>query len=225
MDTAKAIIDALEKGDYEVEIEGPDCVEERTHRDGSAFYVVVDRFDIKSSNDAGSCTVYVSLPDEETCTFTCDLNTGEWSCEDDPDLAEDESVTESLESADGVISGEHCTTDGYIEVYEAAYGVTCDEYYWDGDDEKPMAADEIERLEGNGYTSVDYQGTQYYLLEEICEADGTFGSNRWARAATDTPDDWSKYQCVVLLFGDDDEAPIGKETCTDIYDSITGDFE
>ena len=225
METAQDIIIALKKGNYRVEIEGPDCVEERTRLDGRTFYVVLDMDDAKYSCDAGSCTVYVTDSNDETYTFTCNLNSGEWVCDDNPDLVNDSTVIDALESADGVIFGEHCTTDGYIEVYEAAYGVMCDEYYWDGDDEKPMAADEIERLEGNGYTSVDYQGTQYYLLEEICDADGTFGSNRWARAATDTPDDWSKYQCVVLLFGDDDEAPIGKETCTDIYDSITGDFE
>lgn len=118
------VLAAAERGDYSVEISGPNNVEERTRKDGSVYYIVLDRDEVRSSNDAGSCVVEIAGE-----TFECNLNSGEWSSSID-EAVDDEDLMDVIMSLDGVIYGEHRTTDDYICVYEAANGCKCEEYYF-----------------------------------------------------------------------------------------------
>ena len=212
--TKKILLDLL-TGNYKVTFAAPNCVFEYHHPDGSPFYEVRNMDDAKTSTDAGSCTVTV-----QGQAFTCDLNTGKWEYGGEYDLLDDSELIEALEGADGVISGEHTCADDMIIIYETAYNCECEEYYYCGDCDMPVDVEDMIRLADCEFTRCG----DYYLLEDINDADADHDGRRWARAALDAPDNYGKYPCVTFLF-DDHGNKVGEMPCEDIFDPDYGEFE
>lgn len=209
-----AVLEAIRKGEYEVQIEEPNNIMRRTHPDGTDFYYLRGD-DIKFGVSAGSCTVTV-----EGIEFTCELDWGEWSGDDDEFLA-DEEVMDAIEGIDGVICGEHHSDDEYIAIYEAANNCTVEEYYGCWEDDIPMDADDMESLDDMCHvTAIEYEGEKYYIIhDQMHEADDEHGGRRWAYAATGGPDNWGRFACAVVVLDGEKKEDIGKEIIVEVMDS------
>ena len=137
----ETLINALETGNYEVEIEEPNNVILREKYDGSSYlYMIGD--DVKFGVDCGRCSVTILGH-----TFTCEFNYGEWSADDSDDdwLIEDYEFKEALEDAEGVVSGEYSDLDGQAEIYCLAnkFKNTLPAY-WCEDDDIPKDLDDLD---------------------------------------------------------------------------------
>lgn len=136
MTEKELVLKAIKDGEYEVEIEEPNNVRYCERYDGTPFYIMVGD-DIKFGVWAGACSVTV-----RDHRFTCDLNYGDWSGDDD---LLDQELIDALEAIDGVLCGEHLETDAQWEVYAAANGITEKiPYFWCEDDERFK---DVERLD------------------------------------------------------------------------------
>lgn len=137
-----ALIDALEKHDYTVRIEEPNNVSIRESYDGLK-YLYIRGDDVKFGVSFGSCTVSI-----QGHSFTCDLDFGEWSAEDDEDswLIEEEDFIDALEGADGVICGIMGEPDEQAEVFCRANNIKEDSLpvYWCEDDDIPKDIDNLD---------------------------------------------------------------------------------
>ena len=114
METKTLVLKAIKNGDYNIEIEEPNNVEQYTKSDGTVYYRLRGD-DAKFGCHPGYCTVY--LMDYEY-SFRCDLGTGEW--ESNCDLEDDKEIIDAIECLDDVLCGEHYDTDSYMSVYFAA---------------------------------------------------------------------------------------------------------
>lgn len=129
------LINALEKHNYEVSIEEPNNVSIREKYDGSK-YLYIRGDDAKFGVCFGCCTVQV-----QGHSFTCDLDYGEWSAENEKDswLIDEDEFIEALENADGVISGIMGEPDEQAKVYFRANNIKEESLpvYWCEDDDIP----------------------------------------------------------------------------------------
>ena len=118
----KSLIDALKNSNYEVYIEEPNNVELCTGKDGSK-YLLIRGDDAKFGVYYGNCTVTILGH-----AFTCELEWGEWSADDEEDswLVDDGEFIDELESAEGVISGSQTDPDEQGFVYCRANGISED---------------------------------------------------------------------------------------------------
>lgn len=136
-----SLIDALSDHNYEVVIEEPNNVSIRETYDGSK-YLYIRGDGVKFGVSFGSCTVSV-----QGHSFTCDLNFGEWSAEDDEDswLIEEEDFIDTIESADGVICGVMGEPDEQAEVFCRANNIKNNmPVYWCEDDDIPKDIDNLD---------------------------------------------------------------------------------
>jgi hypothetical protein len=169
----KQILDAIDRGEYEVSIEGPNNIAERTKYDGSVYYFMYGD-DAGFGTHPGYCTVSIL-----NYTFTCDLETGDW--DDDCDLGDDiDDIIEAIEGLDGVIYGEHYDTESYMDIYYAANpdapeGVA----YGDWSDDLPKDIDDLGY--DDAYIDVKYGNKEvectitdqqlYDLYLHVCDED------------------------------------------------------
>lgn len=209
-----AVLEAIRKGEYEVQIEEPNNIMHRRHPDGTDFYVLRGD-DIKFGVSAGSCSVTV-----EDITFTCELDWGEWSG-DDEELLEDGEVMDAIGRIDGVICGEHHTDDEYISIFEAANGFPVEEYYGCWEDDIPMDADDMTPLDRMSHvTALEHEGRTYHVIrDELHEADVDHEGYRWAYAAHGKPDNWGRYRCVTVLLEGEEKDGIEEEVIAGVRDS------
>lgn len=193
------ILEAIRNKDYEVSIEGPNNVDARKRRDGSEYLYIYDMDGVKSSTLFGSCTVEIA-----GYTFTNDFFEGTWTCDED-DLLDDDEIIEALEGIDGVLCGQYIYPEDQAVVYNAANGTNIEDYYWCEDDECPMDIDEMNDLDSFHWNTYEYEDETYYLVDdEINDADDEHEGKRWGIGAYGEPDDFGKFDCMVLLFDDED---------------------
>ena len=203
-----AIFKAIEDEDYTVSIEEPNNVEVRSHRDGSEYLYICDMDDARSSTDFGSCTVEIA-----DFTFTNDFSEGVWSC-DEEELLEEEDIIEAIEGLDGVLCGEYTSVEDQAYVFNRANGTDIDEYYWYEDSDCPADPDEMKSLDDFYWDTYDFEGETYYLVDDtINEADQEHEGKRWGIGAYGDPDDDGMFDCVILLFDDEED------TVVDIMDT------
>ena len=215
LEAREAILKAISEKDYEISIDEPNNLDVRQHADGTEYIVVSSRDDAKSSTYFGESTLYVAGHE-----FTCNLEYGEWRS-DVEELLEDEEVMEAIEGIEGLPWGEMTDMDSQVDVYNMANGTAIDEYYWCEDDECPMDPDSMNSLDDFGWTSYEYDGETYYLVDdEINEEDDEYEGKRWGYGAYGDPDDYGKFTCVILFFGDEAESLDG-ETVTGTMETDT----
>ena len=209
-----AILNAIRRGDYEIEIEEPNNIICRMHPDGSLFYVLRGD-DIKFGVWAGSCRVTI-----EGIAFDCDLNYGDWSS-DDAELLEDSEVLDAIESIDGVICGEHHSDDELISIYEAANKCKVEEYYGCWEDNIPPDASDIRPLNEKAWlTALEFDGETYYIDGcMINDADERHQGKRWTLGAYGEPDNWGLFRCKVVLLEGEKKSSIEEEVIFDVEDS------
>ena len=110
MDNIKSyILNAIQEGNYQVKIEEPNNVICCKKYDGTVFYKLRED-DVKFGCHPGYC--YVEFDEYQ---FTCDLETGEWTLDDE--IVDDEEIIAAIKSIDGVIYGEHYDGFSYLEIY------------------------------------------------------------------------------------------------------------
>ena len=208
-ETIDGIIEALKKGDYEVSYGDPNFIRECTAPDGRTFYKIVDMDDIKTSNDFGSCTVYVC--DYE---FSCDWGTGEYESWFFDDIEEEyeledgtfvykddliESVIDAFNDRDDIFFGEYTDNDWLMEMYAKKYGIKNIEYYWCEDDDCPVDIDDdwIDYTEPKdlGYGVVYYKRLKYYLVEKPSNVEG---EKLHAVHCHTKPDDHGRFETVIF---------------------------
>lgn len=141
------ILEAIQNGDYEISIEEPNNISERTKYDGSIYYVLHGD-DVKFGACAGYCHVYIGEHE-----FTCNLDDGEW--ESSCNLEDDEDIIVAIESIDGVISGSHMGNDEYMDIYYAA-NPNAPEGPAYGDDDSDMPKDPDDLGWDDAYIDVVY---------------------------------------------------------------------
>ena len=108
-DELKQIMSALESGKFKVTVEAPVGISEHTNFEGVRFLRLCGDGSA-SGIHAGSCTVHV-----DNHTFVCDLNSGEWSENDE--VLTLVSLIKALERAEGVYSGAHSDAFSLCELY------------------------------------------------------------------------------------------------------------
>ena len=131
---------ALAKHNYEVSYTEPDCIEEREHKDGSVYYVVMGD-DATHGAFLGDCTVEIYLDDEEDdwgtiVLFNDFINGWESSIEGASDEIQSEfesyesDILDLVEDLDDVLSYSSIEDDEQlVDLYNLATGNTVDEYY------------------------------------------------------------------------------------------------
>ena len=135
MDNIKSyILNAIQEGNYQVKIEEPNNVICCKKYDGTVFYKLRED-DVKFGCHPGYC--YVEFDEYQ---FTCDLETGEWTLDDE--IVDDEEIIAAIKSIDGVIYGEHYDGFSYLEIYYAA-NPDAEEGELYCDDESPVDIDEL----------------------------------------------------------------------------------
>lgn len=152
---AREIIDALERGEYKVSYEAPNCFEEHTKKDGSVFYIIRDD-DAQFGCDFGVTTVTVTLPCGASYDFTWNVTEQEWEGLDDisygdsgdddeeegdddgseDDFREDEDslreeLVDSLSNSSAEILSDCPDTDELISFYELATGESVEAYHYE----------------------------------------------------------------------------------------------
>lgn len=135
------LLNALKESNYKVEITEPNNVELCQKYDGSQF-LLIHGDTVKFGVWCGDCSVIILGH-----KFTCDLDFGEWSAEQDDDewLLEEEDFVDALESADGVIFGEQGDVDAQRMVYCRANNMSEDiDAYWVEEDDIPKNINDMD---------------------------------------------------------------------------------
>lgn len=217
LEEKQAILKAISDKDYDITIDEPNNLSVRTRSDGSEYIVVYSMDDARSSTYFGSCTIDVAGHE-----FTCELEWGEWSC-DIEELLDDEEILDAIKDIDGMLYGEMTDMDSQIEVYNAAHGTNIQEYFWCEDDDCPMDPDDMSTLDDFNWGTYEYDGKTYYLVDdEINEADDKYDGKKWGYGAYGDPDDYGKFNCVILLFEEnenEDDIVIGTRESDTILDN------
>ena len=136
---ANEIIQAIKDGDYEVELEAPNFVEERETSDGRTILVVFDADGPKSGSDCGSGTyivcgeefyVHFEFFDEEevTSSFFDEAK----NLTGDPNSIEDdvEDLIDEIKDELRDLSPSFYDVDDQAAAYAEAMGIEYDEAYW-----------------------------------------------------------------------------------------------
>ncbi len=238
-ETIDGILDALKKGDYEVSYGDPNFIRECTAPEGRTFYKIVDMDDIKTSNDFGSCTVYVS--DYE---FSCYWGTGEYESRFFDDIEEEyeledgtcvfkddliECVIDAFNDRNDIFFGEYTDKDWLMELYAKKYGIKNIEYYWCEDDDCPVDINDgwtkYTVPKDLGYGIVYYKRLKYYLVEKPGNEDG---ERLHAVHCHTKPDDHGRFETVIFEVCYKENGRITVTSCEEAdecYDAAAGWIE
>ena len=230
------IVKAIQNGKYKVSYEEPNNIRVCTAPDGRVFYKFVDMDDAKSSNDYGSCYVYV-----EEHGFTCDLGTGEYESgffdeideeyelEDGSSVSKDElieRVIDAFNDRDDIYFGEYSDMDSQMKIYAKINGIKDPEYYWCEDDYCPVDIDDdwIDYTEPSDldYGTVQFGDREYYLVEEPNNEEG---EQLHAVDCDEKPDDEGHFKTVLLSIHYDKDGKIEVTACEeseDWYSAVDG---
>lgn len=204
LEAKREILEAIEKKDYEISIEEPNNVEARKRKDGSEYLYIFDMDGVKTSTTFGSYTVEIA-----GFTFTNDFYEGTWECSEE-DLLEDDEIIEAIEGIDDVLCGQYIFPEDQATVYNRANGTDIEDYYWCEDDECPMDPDEMNSLDDFNWNSYEFEEATYYLVDdEINDADEDHDGKRWGYGAYGESDDYGKFECVILLFDENEDVVVG----------------
>ena len=135
------LLKALKETNYKVEITEPNNVEICQKYDGTQFLLIHGET-VEFCPWNGDCSVTILGH-----KFTCDLDFGEWSAEQDDDkwLLEEEDFINALESAEGVISGEQSDVDAQTMVFCRANNMSEDiDAYWVEEEDIPKNINDME---------------------------------------------------------------------------------
>ena len=238
-ETIDGILKAISKGDYKVSYGDPNFICECTAPDGRSFYKIVDMDGVKTSNDFGSCTVYVCGHE-----FSCDWGTGdyeslffdeiedEYVLKDGTCICKDdliESVIDAFNDRDDIFFGEYTDNDWLMEMYAKKYGIKNIEYYWCEDDYCPVDISDswIHYTEPKdlGYGIVFFKRRKYYLVEE---SNNSIGEQLHAVHCKANPDDQGRFNTVVLnvcIADNGSKKATSCEESDDVYNAVEGWIE
>ena len=198
----KAIFKAIKEKDYTVSIEEPNNVEVRSRSNGSKYLYICDMDDARSSTFFGSCTVEIA-----DFTFTNDFSNGDWTCDEEDLLEED--IIAAIEGLDGVLCGEYTSVEDQAYLFNKANGTHIDEYYWYEDSDCPIDPDEMKYLDDFNWDTYEFKGETYLLVDDtINDADQEHEGKRWGFGAYGDPDDDGMFECVILLFDDEEDTVV-----------------
>ena len=232
-ETIDKVVSAINKGNYTVEYESPNCVEECTALDGHTFYKGIDLDSPKTSNDFGYCQVTV-----EGYTFACDLNNGDYESDffDQIDNMYEvngeiinkqeliEEITDLLDEKDGIYFHMLDDFDEIMQVYALANNIENPEYYYWDDDDCPIDEDDdyesITKPCELDYGEVTFNKHTYYLVEDPNYEDD---EQLHAVDSEEKPSNDGQYSTVLLTLKykkNGDMKVTSCDECDDVYDAV-----
>ncbi len=213
----KEIEDAIASGNYTIDYDCPNNINERIAPDGSTFYVLTDMDGIKSSNYFGSNRIFVA-----GISIKCELEYGEWESdlfdeiEDDYELPDDEyidkdEIIERIQDivceADGFITGSRTEGEEQISVYETMTGREVEDYYMWEDRDIPMDVEEFVPAEETCDDTFVIAGKKYYIVPESIDSNTLIAVSEDAK-----PDKYGLYPTVMVISNE----PIFEDSLDDI---------
>ena len=221
----------LKSGNYEVRWCEPNNIRMCKAPDGRTYYLFVDMDGPRSCNYFGECAVDVG--DYE---FTCDLGSGEYKSYFFDELDEEYSlsdgtvvnreyiekeVVDMLNSRKDICFCECTNLDWQAELFLPKDA----EYYFPGSDDCPVdiSDGEFTPPEDLDYGTVDYNGREYYLVDEPEFIDG---EELRAVDSEAKPSDDGYYETVLFTVKYDSDGVITVTDCdeynVDDYNGVEG---
>jgi hypothetical protein len=233
----KKLISSIREGNYQVDYEEPNNIESCTAPDGRTFYKVADLDGPRSSTNFGACYVEVNgyhftfdwgceyYEDRVESDFFDQLEESEFDDDIDDDYDIDsiiDEIMEEFEKRDDIYIGPYTDVDGQMEVYAMIHDLSDPEYYYYDDEDCPIDIDsswqKLTPPKELAYGTVEYEGKEYYLVEDPSDADL---DAIYAVRSDEAPGDHGEYSTVIMQLEENDEGynVLSLEDSDDKYDS------